>query len=144
MLTPFDTEAMDAIFTPLEGDGVFHPDVIQYLSEIGQARPCVVLAFPPKAAGTYLRSAAISAVGGQLVRTTQAQGGRDATFYLPIFMLYYTQAIPSRPLVTHVHMQALAANRHFIEALDLKPVIMIRSLPDMLASYLRRVRRSAA
>ncbi len=33
-------------------------------------------------------------------------------------------------------MQALPANRHFIEALDLKPVIMIRAIPDMLASYL--------
>ena len=32
-------------------------------------------------------------------------------------------------------MQALPANRHFIEALDLKPVIMIRAIPDMLASY---------
>ena len=33
-------------------------------------------------------------------------------------------------------MQALAANRHFMEALDLQPVVMIRALPDMLASYL--------
>ena len=96
----------------------------------------MVLAFPPKAAGTYLRSAAVSAVGGQLVRTVQAQGGRDATFYLPTFILYYTFGVPPRPLVTHVHMQALAANRHFMEALDLKPVVMIRALPDMLASYL--------
>lgn len=136
MLTSLDFEAAEAMFTPLVGDGAFDPDIAKYLSELGQARPCVVLAFPPKAAGTYLRSAAIEAVGGQLVRTVHAQGGRDATFYLPTFLLYYTQGIPSRPLVTHVHMQALAANRHFIEALDLQPVVMIRSLPDMLASYL--------
>lgn len=136
MLTPFEPEAAEAIFTPLLGDGVFDPDIAKYLGELGQARPCVVLAFPPKAAGTYLRSAAISAVGGQLVRTVQAQGGRDAVFYLPTFILYYTRGIPARPLVTHVHMQALAANRHFIEALDLRPVVMIRALPDMLASYL--------
>lgn len=127
---------MEAVFTPLLGDGVFPNATAQYLRELGRARPCVVLAFPPKAAGTFLRSAIISAIGGQLVRTVQAQGGRDATFYLPIFILYYTKAIPSRPLVTHVHMQALMANRLFIEALDLQPVIMIRSIPDMLTSYL--------
>ncbi|HET7083902.1 MAG TPA: hypothetical protein VFI23_03970 [Rhizomicrobium sp.] len=136
MLTPFDTAVAEAIFTPLGGDGGFNPDIAQYLGELGQARPSVVLAFPPKAAGTFLRSAAISAIGGQLVRTVQAQGGRDASFYLPTFILYYTRGIPERPLVTHVHMQALAANRHFIEALDLRPVVMIRALPDMLASYL--------
>jgi hypothetical protein len=32
-------------------------------------------------------------------------------------------------------MQALPANRYFIEALNLKPVIMLRAIPDMLASY---------
>ena len=135
-MIPFDPAVAEAIFTPLAGDGNFDPEIAQYLGELGQARPSVVLAFPPKAAGTFLRSAAISAVGGQLVRTVQAQGGRDATFYLPTFILYYTRGIPARPLVTHVHMQALAANRHFMEALDLRPVVMIRALPDMLASYL--------
>ena len=49
----------------------------------------MVLAFAPKAAGTYLRSAAIAAMDGQLVRTVHAQGGRDASFYLPTFLLYY-------------------------------------------------------
>src|ERR1700722_3543875 len=136
MSVPFDIEAAEAVFTPLLGDGVFDPDIAKYLREVGQSRPCVVLAFPPKAAGTYLRSAAIGAIGGQLVRTVHAQGGRDATFYLPTLLLYYTMGIPARPLVTHVHMQALAANRHFMEALDMRPVIMIRWLPDMLTSYL--------
>ncbi len=32
-------------------------------------------------------------------------------------------------------MQALTANQKFIEAFDLKPVIMLRPIPDMLASY---------
>jgi hypothetical protein len=49
--------------------------------------------------------------------------------------MYYANGFPSETMVTHVHMQALEANRHFIEALDLKPVIMIRAIPDMLASY---------
>src|SRR5271156_6126458 len=99
MSIPFDIEAAEAVFTPLIGDGVFDPDIAKYLGELGQSRPCVVLAFPPKAAGTYLRSAAITAVGGQLVRTVHAQGGRDATPYLPTFLLYYASGIPARPLV---------------------------------------------
>jgi hypothetical protein len=136
MSIPLEIEAVEAIFAPLQGDGAFDPDITKYLSELGQARPCVVLAFPPKAAGTYLRSATIAAVDGKLVRTVHAQGGRDASFYLPTLLLYYAAGIPACPLVTHVHMQALAANRHFIEALDLQPVVMIRSLPDMLTSYL--------
>jgi hypothetical protein len=93
------------------------------------------MAFAPKAAGTYLRTAAITAIDGKLVRTVHAQGGRDASFYLPVFLLYYTAGMPAETLVTHVHMQAFGANRHFIEVFNLKPAIMIRSIPDMLASY---------
>ena len=136
MAVPFEAETIEAIFSPLQPDGAFDPAVAQYLNELGQSRPSVVLAFAPKAAGTFLRTAAITATGGQLVRTVQAQGGRDAQFYLPTFMLYYAAGFPACPLVSHVHMQALPANRHFIEALDLKPVIMVRPLPDMLVSYL--------
>ncbi|HEU0095148.1 MAG TPA: sulfotransferase domain-containing protein, partial [Rhizomicrobium sp.] len=107
----------------------------EYLTELGQTRPSVVLAFAPKAAGTYLRSACVAATQGALVRTVHAQGGRDATFYLPAFLNYFAHGFPARTLVTHVHMQALPANRFLIEALDLKPVVMLRSIPDMLASY---------
>jgi hypothetical protein len=64
-----------------------------------------------------------------------AQGGRDASFDLPTFLLYYAGGYPARPLVTHVHMQALPANRHVMAALGLKPVIMVGAIPDMLASY---------
>jgi hypothetical protein len=136
MAVVFDMETANAAFTLPRNDGCFPPELADYLRELGESRPSVVLAFAPKAAGTYLRSAAIVATGGHLVRTVHAQGGRDASFYLPTFLLYYTAGIPSRPLVTHVHMQALPANRHFITALDLKPVLMMRAIPDMLASYL--------
>ena len=126
----------NAAFSPPNCDGSFDPEFEDYLHILGATRPSIVLAFAPKAAGTYLRSAAIAAVHGQLVRTVHAQGGRDASFYLPTFLIYYAGNFPARTLVTHVHMQALPANKHFIEALDLKPVIMLRSIPDMLASYL--------
>ena len=131
-----DERLTNAVFSSPNCDGSFAPDFADYLGDLGAMRPSVVLAFAPKAAGTFLRSAAVAAVGGSFVRTVHAQGGRDASFYLPTFLLYYAAGIPARPLVTHVHMQALAANRHFVEALELRPVVMIRSLPDMLASYL--------
>lgn len=131
----FDPEASQAAFSVPACDGGFDSEFAEYLAELGQRRPAVVLAFAPKAAGTFLRSAAIVATGGALVRTVHAQGGRDASFYLPTFILYYAGNFPPRPLVTHVHMQALPANRHFMDALGLKPVIMLRAIPDMLASY---------
>jgi len=136
MSRTFDIETVQAAFTLPNSDGSFDPDFHNYLQELGEKRPSVILAFPPKAAGTYLRSAVIVAVRGSLVRTVHAQGGRDASFYLPTFLSYYAQQLPASTLVTHVHMQALPANRFFIQALDLKPVVMIRSIPDMLASYL--------
>lgn len=125
----------NAAFAPPNVDGSFEPDFAAYLKELGATRPTVVLAFAPKAAGTFLRSAAVTAVRGAFVRTVHAQGGRDASFYLPTFLLYYAGGFPSRPLVTHVHMQALPSNRHFMDTLGLKPVIMIRAIPDLLASY---------
>lgn len=124
-----------AIFAPPNCDGSFPPDFADYLAELGKTRPSVVLAFAPKAAGTFLRSAALLAVEGAFVRTVHAQGGRDASFYLPTFLFYYGCNFPPNPLVTHVHMQALPANRHFMDTLGLKPAIMIRPIPDMLASY---------
>jgi hypothetical protein len=103
-----------------------------------------MLAFAPKTSGTFLRAAAIFAVDGQLTRVIHAQGGRDATPYLPTYILYLSGGFPQSTLVTHVHMQALPANRHFIEALDLKPVIMLRAVPDMLVSYLDMLRSEPA
>lgn len=131
-----NAHAVSAAFASPGLDGEFDPDLNSYLNELGKSRPSIVLAFAPKAAGTFLRTACIAAINGQLVRTVHAQGGRDASFYLPTFLAYYAAGHPNRALVTHVHMQALPANRHFIEAFDLKPIIMVRSIPDMLTSYL--------
>ena len=135
MSLQLDERLAKAAFSSPNCDGSFTPDFAEYLGDLGAMRPSIVLAFAPKAAGTFLRSAAAIAVGGVFVRTVHAQGGRDASFYLPTFLLYYVGGFPAPPLVTHVHMQALPANRHFMDALDLKPTIMIRAIPDMLASY---------
>ena len=131
-----DADAATALFTLPDSEGAFDPEHRAYLSDLGRRRPSVFLAFAPKCGGTFLRTAAIHAVNGQLVRVVHAQGGRDATPYLPVYIRYLVHGFPRDPLVTHVHMQALPANRYFVEALELKPVIMLRSVPDMLVSYL--------
>jgi hypothetical protein len=130
-----DSNAVQAIFALPQPDGAFEGPVLQYLRETGTRRPILLLAFAPKAAGTYLRQAAIETLDGQLVRLVHAQGGRDGTLYLPNLLTCYLDAA-APPIVSHVHMQALAANRHFIAALGLKPVIMLRDVADMLASFL--------
>jgi hypothetical protein len=131
-----DADLAKAVFTLPQSGGAFDPDFYAYLQKLGQRRRSVLLAFPPKSAGTFLRSAAIDAIGGQLMRIVHAYGGREASPYLPAFLHYFSGDPAAPTMVTHVHMQALPANRHFIDALDLKPVIMLRSVPDMLCSYL--------
>jgi hypothetical protein len=135
METPPDATAISAAFAQPNNDGTYPDAFASYLAQLGLRREAVILAFPPKAAGTFLRTAAITAVNGQLVRIVHAQGGRDAQPYLPILISYFSGGLCRGVLVTHVHMQALAANRALIEVLDLKPIVMLRSIPDMLASY---------
>jgi hypothetical protein len=134
-MTKFDQESMMALFAQPASDGKFSGGTLAHLNRLGRTRPVVFLSFPPKAAGTYFRTAIGAAVGGQLVRAVHAQGGRDGTPYLPTFLMYYCGGVCTGPMIAHVHMQALAANRNFIEALELKPIVMLRSIPDMLASY---------
>ena len=135
MTTQLDANAIQAAFTQPNNDGSFAGDFATYLAQLGLRKPALMFAFAPKAAGTFLRTAAITAIQGQLIRSVHAQGGRDAQPYLPLFLRYYVGLMGDKPLVTHVHMQALPANRRFIEAFDIRPVIMIRSIKDMLASY---------
>jgi hypothetical protein len=135
MSAKIDANAMYAVFEMPSPEGVYPPKFAAYFRALGQKRPILFLAFAPKAAGTFFRQAAMEAFGGGcLVRFTQAQGGRDGTPYLPNFISSYLDA--ERPAtVGHMHMQALPANRNFIEMFGIKPVIMLRDIPDMLASY---------
>lgn len=128
-------QAVESVFQVPDNDGTFKPALRDYLAGISKTRASVFLAFAPKAAGTFLRQAAIEALDGDLVRVVHAQGGRDAQPYMPTFVAYHLGGICSGPMVTHVHMQALPSNRRFIEVFNIRPVVMIRSIPDMLASY---------
>jgi hypothetical protein len=130
-----DSRAIDAAFAQPDSDGKFTGVFADYLRSLGMKRPVLFFAFAPKVAGTFLRTAAIEAIGGSLVRVVHAQGGRDAQPYLPVFVNYFLGGMCQGPLVAHVHMQALPANRRFLEAFGIKPIIMLRPLADMLASY---------
>lgn len=135
MQAAIDKRAIDAAFAQPDSDGKFAGVFADYLRSLGMKRPVLFFAFPPKVGGTFLRTAAAEAVGGNLVRIVHAQGGRDAQPYLPVFLTYFLGGMCEGPLVAHVHMQALPANRHFLEAFDIKPIIMLRPIADMLASY---------
>ena len=134
-MVALSNEAVQAVFAPPENDGRFDASTGAFLRDLAGKRPVVLLAFPPKAAGTFFREAVNHAIGGQLVRAVHAQGGRDAQLYLPNFVAYFNGVMPDHVFVTHVHMQALAANIHFLETLGINPIVMMRSIPDMLASY---------
>ncbi|HWA31505.1 MAG TPA: hypothetical protein VG867_10410, partial [Rhizomicrobium sp.] len=77
-MAALDSESANALFQLPRPDGAFDGQLRLHLRKLGKKRPCVILAFPPKAAGTYFRTAIIAAVGGQLLRVVHAQGGRDA------------------------------------------------------------------
>jgi len=134
LVAQYDRKALEYLFQMPGTDGAFKGPILDYFRMLGGRKPVLFLCFAPKAAGTFFRQAAIAAVGGELFRVTHAQGGRDATPYLPTFLTCYLDP-DTLPMITHIHMQALPANRNFIAAFGIKPVIMIRSVPDMLASY---------
>jgi len=130
-----DSSAIHAIFATPFPEGSFEGPTLQYLREVGARRNILLLAFAPKAAGTFFREAAVKTLNGQLIRLAHAQGGRDGTLYLP-YVLRICLDSEAPETVAHVHMQAFESNRHLINALGLKPVIMIRNIADMLASFL--------
>lgn len=115
-------------------DGSYDADCQRLLDKVRSRRPVLMFIFPPKSGGTFLRTAAIEAVGGQLIRTCYTQGGREAQLYLPTFLHYYFGGVCDGVMVSHVHMQGRSGNYNFIEALNLKPIMMVRSIPDMLVS----------
>lgn len=134
MAAAIDANAVRALFALPTPDGLYLEPYGSYFRSLGARCPVLLLSFAPKAAGTFFREAACRAVGGHLFRITQAQGGRDGVPYLPTFLACYLDP-ETPPVVSHIHMQALPANRNFIAMFGLKPVIMLRDVADMLASY---------
>ena len=134
MQAVLESSAIQAVFAQPASDGSFDADTRNYLASLGAKRKFLFLAFAPKAAGTFFRQAAMGAIGGELFRMSHAQGGRDGVPCLPNFLACYLgQDLPQ--IVVHIHMQAFPANRHLLSAFGIRPVIMLRNIPDMLASF---------
>jgi hypothetical protein len=135
MSAVIDSNAIQAVFAQPDPEGAFAGDYVTYLRSVGARRPVLFLAFAPKVAGTFFRQAAMEAVNGALFRTSHAQGGRDGTPYLPnLLACYLDKDLPE--IIVHTHMQAFIANRHILSVFGIRPVIMLRNLPDTLASFL--------
>ena len=129
-----DNNVVKAVFAQPNPDGAFEGDALSYLRSVGARRSILFLAFAPKAAGTFFRQVTMHAINGALYRSSHAQGGRDGTPYLPNLLVYYLdEDLPE--IVLHTHMQAFAANRQLLSAFGIRPVIMLRNIPDMLASF---------
>lgn len=126
---------IDLVFNQPEAMGEFPKDQLAHMRALGKNRPFIFLAFAPKCAGTFFRAAIIYAINGQLLRMIHAQGGRDAQPYLPHYVAYYRGGVTPRIGLAHLHMMAHPSNCRFLEAFDIRPVIMIRPIPDMLASF---------
>src|ERR1700733_125666 len=134
MSAVIDKNAIQAIFAQPSPEGAFEGDYLAYLRSVGARRSVLFLAFAPKVAGTFFRQVAMQVVHGDLFRTSHAQGGRDGVPYLPnLLACYLDKDLPE--IVVHIHMQAFAANRHFLSAFGIRPVIMLRNIPDTLASF---------
>jgi hypothetical protein len=134
MSLAIDSSVVQAVFAQPSPDGAFEGDALSYLRGVGARRSILFLAFAPKAAGTFFRQVTMHAINGALYRGSHAQGGRDGAPYLPNFLVYYLDAdLPE--IVVHTHMQAFTANRQFLSAFGIRPVIMLRNIPDMLASF---------
>jgi hypothetical protein len=135
MVALLDNEAIQTVFAPPDPDGRFKGPLLDYMRAVGARRNILLLAFAPKSAGTFFRAAAIYAVEGQLVRFNHALGGRDGRPYLPtVLACLLDDSAPHT--VAHLHMQAFTSNRHFLEAFGIRPIVMLRNIPDMLASFL--------
>lgn len=133
------SDAINAIFTSPAIDGRFEGLLAEVAASLGRRRPLVLLAFAPRTAGTFLRTAAIEAAGGQTMRFVHAEGGRDGALYLPWLIAYFSGCLTKDIAVTHTHMPASAAARYIIDAFDMRPTFMRRSIPDSLRSLLAMI-----
>src|SRR5436190_14027001 len=101
MQITLDRSANEALFDLPDNDGAYSASQRAYLNELGARRPAIVLAFPPKAAGTFLRKAAALAAQGEVLRLGYAQGSRDTQPYLPTLIAYYLGGFCHGPMVAH-------------------------------------------
>jgi hypothetical protein len=117
--------------------GNFSPEIVEQVRRLRQDRCYVVLAFPPKCGGTFIREVVgrLSGAGPSPVRLGHALGGRDVSPYLPLLALQMMSPTGPKAFMTHAHMIAYQSNVQLLNLFGMKPVVMKRSIPDMLCSF---------
>jgi len=127
--------ALEFLFVQPDIDGDYQPAIIEQIRSQRQARCYVFFAFPPKCGGTFIRDIVGRVSGAALCRPGHALGGRDSTPYLPMFTMHMLSPTGPKAFMTHAHMIGHHSNIQLLNLFGIKPVVMKRSIPDMLCSY---------
>jgi hypothetical protein len=132
-----DPEGVRFLFSLPDIHGTYPPEIAALIQRKLQNRPYIFLAFPPKCGGTYLRDilGRISGAGSVPKRPGHALGGRDVSPYLPTLAAQMLSVTGPKAFMTHAHMIAHHANIELLNLFKIKPVVMKRSIPDMLRSF---------
>lgn len=131
------------IFAQPTAHGDFPPELVRQVAQIRNKKPYLFLAFPPKCGGTFIRDVLGKAVGAGLTRPGHSFGGRDVSPYLPTFALQTLSPTGPAAFMTHAHMIAYYANVQTLSLFGIKPVVMKRSIPDMLRSFYDQFQRES-
>ena len=121
--------------------GDYAPQIVDEIRRMRQGRHYVFLAFPPKCGGTFIRSVVGRAAGAgpDPMRPGIAMGGRDVVPYLPMLAAQMLSQSGPKAFMTHAHMVGHHANIQVLNLFGIKPVVMKRSIPDMLCSFAEMV-----
>ena len=130
---------IEFIFVQPDIDGDYPPKIVEQIQRQCQTRCYFFLAFPPKCGGTFIRDVVGRVSGAALARPGHALGGRDTTPYLPMFALHKLSPTGPKAFMTHAHMIGHHSNIQLLNLFGIKPVVMKRSIPDMLCSYAEMV-----
>ncbi len=129
--------SLQLLFVQPSIHGEYPPELVQQIQRQCQNRPYIFLAFPPKCGGTFIRDVVgrLSGAGPIASRPGHALGGRDVTPYLPMLVAQMFSPTGPKAIMTHAHMIAHYSNIQLLNLFRIKPVVMKRSIPDMLCSY---------
>jgi hypothetical protein len=137
--------AVQLLFTLPNIHGAYPPEVVAEVRRLTQKRRYIFLAFPPKCGGTFIREVVgrVSGAGPNFFRPGHAMGGRDVTPYLPQLVAQMLSTTGPEAFMTHAHMIAHYSNIQLLNLFGIKPVVMKRSIPDMLCSFADMVKTEA-
>jgi hypothetical protein len=128
---------LEFLFVRPHIDGDYPPAIVEQVRRQRQDRCYIFLAFPPKCGGTFIRDVVgrASGAGPDPTRPSLALGGRDCTPYLPMFAIQMLSPTGPKAFMTHAHMIGHHSNIQLLNLFGIKPVVMKRSIPDMLCSF---------